>query len=428
MKSGPKALHASAAVSGFAPIWVNTDLQPVGQPIAVGLAMVAVVDNHGLFLVGLDPATGTELWQQPVTSGGAAGGITFVFTRVSDDKVGYFRPFPGDSAYVQVVVADARTGRDVATSPPVMVTSMLHVCVNGKDVCTISHGIEGGREHHYRLDVAADEYISDSDGLPPGARLLEIGLIDLRDRPGNTLAWLRKGHLQWRTPISAAFPPGFSSDNGWAWYRFDDQHVIVGSVFGEPQASGARFVRDLGKTAATAGLSEDTGEVLWRDSGSSFNCNLKNKNGYPVRCRWRGVFARLRGGRPSFEGLDVTVEGFEPATGKTTWSVPMGPAENLANYEAAVAIAGPTQVALRSPTGPIVLDYATGSVTTPAPGATFWCLTTTREGGQLAAVCDGEGRPSDALPSAAATIAAGARAGDHTVIAGKRGFVGFKLR
>jgi hypothetical protein len=242
------------------------------------------------------------------------------------------------------------------------------------------------------------------------------------------LGLLRNGTLQWRTPISSAFPPGFSSDNGWAWHLFADQHVFVGSVYGEFIVTGQRYVHDLATSSATAGLSEITSEVLWSDRGSSFDCNL-GEGEYPVRCRARGLTSFQAGTSTSVEGLDVTVEGFNPTTGQTTWSVPVGAAKGLAGGDACPSIAGATQVVLNGPAGPVVLDYASGDARAPTPDATFWCMTSvhyefpqpyrvrngawqyTRPGGRQAAICDGRGRPASDLPSVAATMAAGAHIG-----------------
>jgi len=150
---------------------------------------------------------------------------------------------------------------------------------------------------------------------------------------------------------------------------------------------------------------------------------------------------------PVFEDLDVIVEGFDPATGKTTWSVPAGPANGLATPRASLAIAGPTQVVLDRPEGPIVLDYATGTTGVPPPGAAYRCMVhveyegdlsskewwdstrrNDRPGGEVAAMCDAHGRPSSDLPNAEATMAAGAHVGDYAVIAGRQGYVGFRVR
>jgi hypothetical protein len=91
-----------------------------------------------------------------------------------------------------------------------------------------------------------------------------------------------------------------------------------------------------------------------------------------------------------------------------------------------------------------MLDYATGSVTSPPAGASYWCMTHMdyesspaytvegnrrydRPGGDLAAACDAEGRASAPLPDAEATIAAGAHVGGYAVLAGRNGYIGFRV-
>jgi hypothetical protein len=98
------------------------------------------------------------------------------------------------------------------------------------------------------------------------------------------------------------------------------------------------------------------------------------------------------------------------------------------------------------PTGPVVLDYATGNATPPRTGATFWCMTNARyeltlghialdgkrhydrPGGPLAAICDALGNRSDALPSLEATLAVGAHVGSHIVVAASNGYIGYQVR
>src|SRR5262249_23935988 len=150
---------------------------------------------------------------------------------------------------------------------------------------------------------------------------------------------------------------------------------------------------------------------------------------YPVRCRRRGSGTFEPGQPDSFDGLDVTIEGFDPLTGATTWSVPMGPAVSLATTSVSIPIAGPPEGDVNAPTGPIVHDYATGTVKRLRAGATFWCMTAARyeiasgfiardgkrrydrPGGSLAGICDAMGNRLDALPSLEATMAAGAYVG-----------------
>lgn len=445
---GPVAVSAPASSDArYAPAWINTDRRPIGEVQAIGSTVVGlVVDDGRLLAIGIDPATGRELWHQPATPGTVTIGVSVQLAKIGEDKVAYLRPLRKGAPLTQLVVADARSGRDLAVSPPEWFTTHPFACKNDQDACTLAYEDSGGRVHEFRLEATSGKYLAESQGLPSGTRRLEAsGLVDLGDRPGNTLGLLRDGKLQWNIPASSAFPPGFSSDNGWAWHRFADQHIVAGSLNGAPLATIPSYVQDLEQGSAMAGIAEETGEVRWRDPGSSFLCNIGNAD-YPVRCRRRGRAMREPGHPGSFDGLDVTVEGFDPATGATTWSVPVGPAANLVDSVRSVPIAGPTQAVVNPPTGPIVLDYTTGNVTPARAGATFWCMTGVwyeladgytlpdgkrhfdRPGGALGAICDALGNRSDALPSLEATLAVGAHVGSHIVVATPSGYIGFQVR
>ena len=118
-------------------------------------------------------------------------------------------------------------------------------------------------------------------------------------------------------------------------------------------AGDGPFRRDLARVAASAGIAEATGEVLWRDAGSAYGC-VEDAQYAPVRCRSRGVATIRIEDRNSFEGLDVTVEGFDPATGKTTWAVPLGASTTLVDYDASRVVAGPTQLVVDSASDRVV--------------------------------------------------------------------------
>jgi outer membrane protein assembly factor BamB len=448
----PHPQIAASSPSGLSLIWQDRLLRPISQPVAIGTVVVGInAKDRKLFVVALEPATGRILWQQPLTPSASALGVTVHFTKLGDDKVAYLRPTLADTFFAKLVVADVHTGNDLAVSPEMLFVSTPIVCPNGKDVCASSRKNTWSNVGNYRLDVAGRAYREDNDWLPPGTRLLDdTGLLDLGDRPGNTLGLLRDRNFLWTTPLAAAFPRGFSSDYGWEWRRYAEQHVLVGNMFAPTTRIDGVRAHDPASGSATAGLSERSGQVLWRDLGSGFDCNLDNPD-YPVRCRTRGTILIHDDDSYSTRDLDVTVEGFDPATGRTTWSVPMG-AANALTVSARPAIAGPTQVLLDGPSGPVVLDYATGHAEPPAANATFWCMTTMhydfsppheaprggwlgttrygwtykRRGGELASLCDDQRRGAIALPSIAATMAAGAHIGSYAIIATADGYLGFQ--
>lgn len=428
--------------------WINDELQPVDQPRAVGAFAIGMVSgpDRTLLVVGLDPATGHVLWRQPLTPGAVPPGVAVDVTPVGKDKIAYFRPTVTDTVYAELVLADAATGTDIAKTSQERFSSPPYRCGN-EEVCATAQ--RAGGPVVVRLDAAGSRESPVADGAPQHARSIgNGGLFDLGDRPGNTLALVREGKIWWRTPVGAAFPPGFSTDNGWTWRFYGDAHVFVGSV-GAPAVHSApnRITRDLTNTA-TAGLSERDGSVIWRDAGSFYEDRLDGGH-HPLRYRARGTVVFEEGADTSFRDVDVTIESFDVTTGKTTWSVPLAADRSFVGGDVRLPLAGANEVVLQAPAGPIVLDFATGQTSPPAAGATFWCTSDqlyellpgyqadqgkveyTRRGGVLAVACDARAQPAVALPGAVATRAVGVQVGDYSLVAVRQGraegFVGLKL-
>jgi hypothetical protein len=444
------ALDAIAAVGPDVKlVWRNPGLYPIGQPIAVADVAVGIVSDHReLFAVGLDPARGTKLWQHQLTPSAVRPSEPVDLTKIGSDRIAYLRPTrDADSLvpYAQLVIADARTGRDLATSPETLFTTQPFRCHGGDSACVITE--EWGRTARAaaRLDGATGAWIVEPAVLPVRTRAMsDDGLVDLGNRPDETYARLVDGKLRWRLQAATAFPGPFSSDWGWTWHHDADAHVYVGSLYGEPETRNDRYVYDLAATA-TAGIAEATGEVLWRDRGSHL-IHLDADDTVPLRYRARGEQS-FRDRIATFRGLDVVLERFDPVSGQTIWRLELGDAPAIANGSARPAIAGPSHVMVATTAGPIVLDYVAGT-TTPAPAdRAFWCVARARyellpepwtpsrswqgykrPGGQLAFPCDTQGAPVSTLPDAAATLATGARIGPFAVIATHDAFYGFAAR
>ncbi len=433
-------------------------MQPIGQPFAVdGVAVGAVTENQKLFVVAFSPSTGDELWRKPESPGEVVPGIEVGPRRVGT-KVAYFRPTFG--LYATLVVADPHTGNDVAESPSLLFGSPPIACADHIDVCTLSRTGDGDFYTAHRLKVATGEYVTENTGLPPGARLIgSDGLAEFGSRNPEIIGLVRDGKLRWQTPLAQAFPAGFSTDNGWSFYRFPAQKVYAGSVYGKPDGPpGGVRTSNLATTTASTGLSDDTGAVLWRDSGSTVGCygtldiaaNPDDPDSpvLPVRCRATGTATYRPDSRSStFTGLNVVIEGFDVTTGKTTWSVPVGSAEALAGGDTTPPIAGATQVLIQTSTGGQVIDLATGGHQAPAAGEAFWCRTqhkfdyhepypggpnqpptNSREGGQLATACDANDKAASGLPSGPATTAVGANFGRFAVIATADAFTAYTVK
>src|SRR5215207_9323745 len=138
-----------------AQLWSRTDLKPIGQPVQVaGVVVGYVTAGRALFLIGLDPASGKELWRQAASPGDVTPGIPLGVVVVGD-RVAYFRPDPQGNLVARLVVADPRTGADRAVTRPALFTSSAQPCPNNKDVCTASrdNNQDRGRPHRLRVDT-----------------------------------------------------------------------------------------------------------------------------------------------------------------------------------------------------------------------------------------------------------------------------------
>lgn len=444
---GDKPTAAKSSAPPLVQAWTRTDLKPIGQLTAVaGVAVGYVADNGRLQLLALDPATGRTLWQRAASPGEVVTGIP-VTVAVVDDKVVYFRADPKGNLFASMVVADPRTGEDLAATAPALFVSPPDECSNKTDVCTISRTSYQDRAVPHRLRMTDKQYVPENTGEPAGSRSIgPDGLTDLGTRKPETLAVVRGGTVLWKRPLAEAFPAGFSTDHGWNWRLYAPQKLYIGSVYGD--STGTRdttLTRDLATTSATAALSETDGAVVWRDGGSSLHCssildlpvNPDDADGpvVAVRCRSKGTSTWSAATKKSTRiGLDVVVEGFDVMTGKTTWSVPVGAADELAGGDQRPAVAGPARVLITGGAGPLVIDLISGRSEKPAADATFWCGAasefsydepyyfdgkpeTRRHGGTLGVTCGVDGKPVDRLPGDASTRAFGTRVGSDILVA-----------
>jgi hypothetical protein len=195
----------------------------------------------------------------------------------------------------------------------------------------------------------------------------------------------------WRVALSKVFPEtGFSTDNGWNFDRVPADGLFVGSVFGAPVSTTAsQDVVDLSKTA-TAGFRIANGAEVWRDAGSTYICgplpcpgtahNVPGTSAYSpptagLRLRMTGTetFA-ASGGTPTLSpAAKIVVEGFDLATGHTTWSVNAGANAALAQATTPPQIGQETVILPDDAGNPMALDLTTGKQSTIPQGSMAFC-------------------------------------------------------
>ena len=428
--------------------WRVGSFRPIGQPVAVGDVVVAygTVDRD-LLLFGVSVTDGTIRWRQAASPSLVASGIPLT-PDVIGGRVAYFRPDRFANLGARLVVAAPDTGADLLVSEALHFTSYPNSCVDGKDVCV--QVVQGDRTVSRRFSVEAGGAVPDSGAPPPNSRFVGTNLLELGQRQPEMLAGFEGGTVKWRSPLGRHFSPGHTTDRGWHFELYRSAGVHVGSV-GSDAGDATKGGVDLNKVE-TAGIRASDGSPAWREEQTNFLCYSKfdltrkvagNAERWPVRCRLRGVLHFDRTTQASsYDGLDVTVEGFDVNTGTTTWSVPLGAATTfMEEHRMAIAVSE-TEALVQGATGPVIINVSNGATRRPAPAEVFWCgkdmFFQYREAkylsdgspydrwrsGTLVYSCAGDGSPAAAVPRSIAP-SLGAKVGHRTVLALGDGLVAY---
>ena len=210
--------------------------------------------------------------------------------------------------------------------------------------------------------------------------------------------------------------------------------------------AGEAFSYDLGVLRLAAFDGTD-GTVAWSRRGAEHSCLGITDDSPRVRCVFKGeVTYSAEGKLTKLEGGSATIEGFDPETGKTTWSVPVAAravADLVDDKDQKVAL-GDTGL-VETDEGPRVVDLATGETAVPGDDEVFVCATentifkyampifidrrpiTRRYGGPMLSACTADGTAAPAYTTASVTDG-GRDAGDgRHVLASPKGLLGFEI-
>src|SRR5262249_46817894 len=151
----------------------------------------------------------------------------------------------------KLVIADPRTGKEVAVSEPGFFYSPAAVCDDDPDAaCTTAWD----QPTNTVVDVRIGGRASGTTGagrVSLGRRVGEGGLTNLRGRDPERLGRIQNGRLTWSRPIADYFGPGATTDTGWVF--FVDGDVYVGSV-GHKDWIGGLLTLGQGSTAGFSAL------------------------------------------------------------------------------------------------------------------------------------------------------------------------------
>lgn len=444
-------------------VW-SLDAPVIGQPVAAGdVALVYVAQAQELALVGVDAATGEQLWSQPASPGAVITGIA-VAPKVVESADGkplaaYFRPDPTGNLFARLVLADPRTGQDVVASQPMLFSSTPDECPDDQDVCARARPGDQEPAATFRLRLADGSLVPEPDRVEGLIRGIgPEGISDVRLAEVEYLARVEDGAVVWQTPIDELFGPGYSTDGGWGWEYYAGEDLFVGFVRQRPPDLPPGSPREFDLSSyVTVAIDASTGERVWRDDASLPYCSYdlplprgldsedEDVSPVPIRCRYAGSAVILDGEEPVFDNLEVTVEGFDAKTGETTWTLPLGAVEGLVFTGGVGAVAGPEEIVLPAPDGAVIVNLLDGATRDPASDEVLACQSERvtfdyrepyyfgdvavleRSGGTFTVPCLPDGTPSAEPMSTAAIQGVALDIADRLVLAVEGGLVGYQL-
>jgi len=407
------------------PAWNRADLKPVTQPVvAGGLFVLYVAVPGGLGMVGLDPATGRSVWQVPASRAFTTPGVA-PSVQVVGGSVLLYQAAP---KLDQLVALDPGSGARRWATQPTAFTGWPDRCVDDPAAVCTAGILPGRRGNALRFAADSGRALPSPVISPEAGRELGTNLYDSGLRDPELLVGTDGARVAWKQPLATIFTgPGLSTDNGWNLERIPAVGLFVGSVDGPPvRESATESAHDLAN-AMTAGFRIADGTPVWRDAGTRYVCSILPcpGTGQPaqgttdggdatlgLRIRATGTSVAGPSIPPRLEpGAKVRLEGFDLATGTTTWSFEAG-ASNEIVFGGSVPQVGPDSLILAGPDAkPTEVDLKTGSRQPARPGTTGWChktatyegkpvkmasgrTLTSFEGGAMRFPCDVVGKPA----------------------------------
>lgn len=356
-------------------LWTQNAAKPLGQPVALGDG-VAVYALHGsaLAIEVLDAATGRIRWQQPAATGAVAAGVE-ISPVIFNGQVVYLRPVQGSMDHTTIVVADAVSGRDTAVSQQEYRVGSRPVGCDQRVCFSVYAGTD---EQAVAMDPATGAVTSAGAGTG-GRSIGPEGLQSVQQpQQPEVLTRVADGKAVWTTPITTIFGTGYSTNGGWVFHALPKQNLLIGSVGAYDSADPQPTDLKLGTALKMSGIDLATGARRWLQSGGvDYQCmpQVAVVEGGPlvnVRCRWgTATVAHRVGNQLVLRTASLTVEGFDPATGTTTWTVPLADPTGKSPQAALVRIevVGENTLLVPGRAGAQLVEPVSGT-TRPAPADT----------------------------------------------------------
>lgn len=388
----------------------------VGGPVAGGGRVLVLVSasDRSVWLEAVDARTGKVAWKLPESFSEITPGVETT-PLVHAGVVLALVPVGGaGSPYVRLegvrvasgAVAWRSRSRSVVTDAP----SSCPQPLGRNGFCVVAATAPGKPSALVALAPATGAGAAVVPGVERSMSTTP-GLYQAYSTPSVLIGVRTPGGTVWGQPVSRLFGAGYDPNDGW---DFDQ--------------SGAAWIGFVGKARHgttvplggqnTIAVSQATGKRLWSDPGV-FECGGQDILTGDWLCLLTGTATLTASGKvTTSKDASLTLEGFDPATGRITWRLPAGHIADLMRGD--VAIGDAHHLLVSTPQArKLVVDLRNGATAAPAAGQAFWCghanffriappkgvTTPQRVGSNLYAPCNASRQPLTALPGAPAVAA-----------------------
>jgi outer membrane protein assembly factor BamB len=369
---GPVALRTSLPAPSVRAAWTAAEIIPASQIKSVpgGFVLYALDSARNFKVLKLDAVTGAVAWHLPATPSYVLGGVELQ-PAVNDREVIVMSPVgPYRDGRTRIVAVDPGSGRLMWAygGQNLHIVDQPDWCGDRTRVCVSTTRSDQSRPQLLVLDAA--------DGRPLVRRQIGDGRRmsdELYPAGSNGIVRIDPtGRQLWRRSTSDIFDrAGLSADAGWDIQLLKGRYV--GWLGHHESPITPNHVQQLG-AGSLAAFDAATGGQLWTQPGAEVFCGgITFDAQHPVLCRTAGTVAWGATGKPTVTGIDVSLEGIDPATGRSRWSWKAGALPGLVVADKSVIRISDRTYMIRTPRGLMLLDVDHGGGRLSGVQPSGWC-------------------------------------------------------
>ena len=353
-------------------VWMSP-LRPIDPPVSTrgGFVFPALSVDRRFEVVSVAAADGRVRWRAPASPSRVDHGMGLSVQTVEQGRLVLWLA-PGRvyrEGDVSLVAADAESGvpRWSYGNDRLRVRSAPSVCRGESAVCLVAYRAGAATPRSVVLDAGSGRVLADG----PAPFVGEVRRISeqLYAADGVLARVDDTGRVVWHRRVEGAFAAPVDPDFGWSIHLTGGRYV--GSLGRRQSSSLAPTARSqVEDLAATAALDAATGRTLWTRPRSSVFCGqFEFDPDAPVVCDSTGETSP-DGSHVS--GLDVTLAGLDPATGKVRWRARVGTVRGLLGDGDDIVRVDDTTYLLSTSDGIVRVDLGRG-VADARGEDTGWC-------------------------------------------------------